>query len=105
MSRDRKFWESLLASVLREKPWSGNRSRGGALIPSDRRMPPRTGDYGAGWAGSGIEDTARLTPCGLEKLNYVDISLDQFCSPMEYCQPAQINGPYYTRAQRAAKLI
>ena len=63
-AKDKKFWESLLASVLRGKPFKGNRSRGGALLPSDRKMPPRTGDYGAGWAGEGMEGRGRLSEGG-----------------------------------------
>jgi hypothetical protein len=60
----KKAWESLLADVLVGKPWGGSRSRGGALLPSDRKMPSRTGDYGAGWAGEGFETRACLSAGG-----------------------------------------
>ena len=69
MSRDKKFWDSLLASVLRGKPFVGSRSRGGALLPGDRKMPPRMADYGAGWAGVGMEGCGRMTDYGQSIFN------------------------------------
>lgn len=68
-AKDKKFWDSLLASVLRGKPFKGNRSRGGALLPSDRKMAPRMADYGAGWAGEGMESRARMTEGGAMYFN------------------------------------
>ena len=69
MSRAKKAWDSLLADVLRGKPFVGSRSRGGALLPCDRKMPPRCGDYGAGYAGVGIEGRAKLSDGGHQFFN------------------------------------
>jgi len=69
VSRDKKFWESLLADVLVGKPWTGSRSSGGALLPCDRKMEPRMSDYGSGWAGPGFEVRARMTDYGASMYN------------------------------------
>ena len=69
-SAPKRAWGNLLADILaRGKPWYGSRSRGGALLPCDRTMPPRAGDYGAGWAGDGVEATARLSEGGHQYFN------------------------------------
>lgn len=61
----RKAWERLLANVLAGglTRW-GSLSRGGMMLEADRIMDPRCGDYGAGWAGEGLEATARLSVGG-----------------------------------------